>query len=849
MSFLQTFQVFPYVPESLGFLETLSRNLWWCWNIDAIELFRRIDPILWSASGRNPIVFATLIGQERLDELAKDDSFLAHQKRIKDLFETRVIKSVDRPDTLFRKRDTIAYLSMEFGIHESLPLFAGGLGVLAGDHLKAASDNNLPLTGIGLMYRNGYFHQYLNHEGWQQEEYPETDMYHLPVERAKDQQGNDIYISIQGKEGDIHALVWKIMVGRIPLYLLDTNIQKNTPEIRDINSTLYPGEHKNRLAQEVLLGIGGMRVLEALGLNAAVCHMNEGHCAFSSFERLVQTMSKHHVDLKTAVEIVSRTTVFTTHTPVAAGHDEFPVEFVEPYLKPYKDRLGVSVKTLLSWGQPSKDEPDEPISMFVLGLRMAQYCNGVSELHGQVARKMWSHVWPGRPEDEVPITHVTNGVHIPSWISMENAQIFERYLGPTWHLHAWGNDLEERIDKIYDEELWQAHEKSRARLIRSCRKLLSDQYRQRNAPRSVMDQVENVLDHEVLTIAFARRFATYKRANLLLQDIERLEAIINSEKYPVQFIFAGKAHPKDNEGKELIKKVFEFAQRPEVRHRVTFIEDYDISIARQMVQGADVWLNTPRRPFEACGTSGIKAAANGVLNVSTLDGWWCEGYSPEKGWSIGRGKEYRDHDYQDAVESHALYNILENDVIPCFYERKEKNIPERWLKMMKASIKTAIQDFCAHRMVDNYNENYYFPACQRYFELIADNADEAVRLSDLRERLKKNWDGITIDQPERQNAGPFRVGEMFTVAVRVNLGELRPEELDVELYYGKFKSIEAISDGHVETMTMREDLGNGYYLYACSVKCDYSGRFGFTVRVIPKGDDLIQCAPGLISWA
>jgi len=379
--------------------------------------------------------------------------------------------------------------------------------------------------------------------------------------------------------------------------------------------------------------------------------------------------------------------------------------------------------------------------------------------------------------------------------------------------------------------------------------LLSDQYSKRNAPRSVMDQVENVLDHEVLTVVFARRFATYKRANLLLQEIGRLESIINSEKYPVQFIFAGKAHPKDDQGKELIKKIFEFAQKPDVRHRITFIEDYDISVARQMVQGADVWLNTPRRPLEACGTSGIKAAANGVINLSSLDGWWCEGYSPENGWCIGSGKEYSDHAYQDAVESQALYNILENDVIPCFYERKEKNIPDRWIKMMRASMKTAMRNFCAHRMVSAYNENYYLPACRRHYELMADNAKEAMRLGRLRARLRKNWDKITIEQPKREAAGPFRVGEAFPVSVEVNLGKLKPDDLEVELYYGRFKSIETIRDGSVETMAMKKDFGNGHYLYECSVNCCYSGRFGFTVRVVPKGDDLIKYTPGLISWA
>ncbi|OEU64682.1 MAG: alpha-glucan phosphorylase, partial [Desulfobacterales bacterium PC51MH44] len=648
---LQTFQVFPDIPESLSFLQVLARNLWWCWNLDAIELFNRINPRLWDQSGRNPITFLTLIPQEQLDELSKDESFLAHQQRVKQSFSSKVLAPVDRSESPYGQQGTIAYFSMEFGIHESVPLVAGGLGILAGDYLKAASDLALPLTGVGLLYKQSYFHQFLDQDGWQQEEYPETDIYHLPVERAKDNSGKEVSISVIGPDHEIRAVVWKIMVGRVPLYLLDTSLPENPPEVREITSRLYAGNPKIRLAQEVLLGIGGMRALEAMEIYPAVCHMNEGHCAFAGLERLAQMISSYNINIKTAREIVPRSTVFTTHTPVAAGYDEFPVDLVEPYLNPLAERLGTNVDEIISWGQPEGSGQGVPLSMFVLGLRMAQYCNGVSELHGKVARRMWSHVWPGRPEDEVPITHITNGVHIPSWISIENHLLFERYIGTEWYLNIKTPEIAKRIDDIYDEELWRAREMSRSRLIRNCRALMIKQYRRRNAPKAMMKDAESVLDQDILTIAFARRFATYKRAYLLLKDPERLEAIINSKTHPVQFIFAGKAHPKDTEGKELIKRLIQFARSPQVLHRFIFLEDYDINIGRHLVQGADVWLNTPRRPFEACGTSGIKAAANGVLNVSILDGWWCEGYTEERGWSIGHGEEYADPAYQDAVES------------------------------------------------------------------------------------------------------------------------------------------------------------------------------------------------------
>jgi starch phosphorylase len=845
MKNFQTFQVFPNIPQNLQFLEDLSRNMWWCWNKDAIELFRRIDPPLWADSGRNPISFLTKIPQSRFEKLAKDKGYLAHLKGVKEQFQIRVVDAVDRPDDAFGPQETIAYFSMEFGIHESLRLFAGGLGILAGDHLKAASNMALPLIGVGLMYHRGYFRQYLNPDGWQQEAYPETDLYDLPVERVLDDSGNELRISVAGPEGPIHAIVWKIMIGRIPLYLLDTNILENKPSSREITSRLYAGDQKIRLAQEVLLGIGGMRALAAMKINIKVLHMNEGHSAFASLERLAQTMAGQNVDLKTALEIVPRTTVFTTHTPVAAGHDEFPAELVLPYLKSPAENLATTEKETLSWGQPVGSDSDAPLSMFILGLHVASYCNGVSQLHGSVARRMWSHVWPERPVEEVPISHITNGIHISSFISQEFSSLFDRYLGPDWYMSSRKPENFKRIEDIYAEELWRSHEKNRSRLVRTCREQLVKQYARRNAPRSVIQAVEAVLDPDALTIAFARRFATYKRADLLLQDPERLESIVNSEKYPVQFIFAGKAHPKDDMGKDLIKKLFQFASKPEVRDRIIFLEDYDMHLARHLFQGADVWLNTPRRPFEACGTSGMKAAINGVLNVSILDGWWCEGYTEETGWRIGNGEEYEDHDYQDAVESQALYNVLENEVIPCFYDRKNGDLPDRWLKKMKASMKMAMEMFCSIRMVADYESRYYIPAAKRYNTLLANDAAEAKNLTAQIKRLRSLWKNIEIQPPVRQNQGPYRVGETFDVTSEVTLGELQPDEVDVELYYGNLKSLENLDVSNVDRMNVLEDRSNGNYLYGCSLTCQGSGRFGFTVRVTPRGDERVKSTPRL----
>jgi starch phosphorylase len=584
-------------------------------------------------------------------------------------------------------------------------------------------------------------------------------------------------------------------------------------------------------------------------IEPSVCHMNEGHSAFAGLERLAQIIPARSVDLKTAREIVPRTTVFTTHTPVAAGHDEFPADMVEPYLRDFEDKLGASVKEILSWGQAQGPDSNGELSMFILAIHMAQFCNGVSQLHGDVARRMWAHVWPGRPEDEVPITHITNGVHVSSWISVENAPLFERHLGPDWYMSTQNEETIDRIDEIYDEELWRAHEMSRSRLIRTCRKLMVKQYSRRNAPKKVIEEAETALDQKILTIGFARRFATYKRANLLLQDPDRLEAMIMDQNRPVQFIFAGKAHPKDDYGKELIKHLIEFAGRRGVRQRMVFLEDYDINIARHLNQGADVWLNTPRRPFEACGTSGMKAAVNGVLNLSVLDGWWCEGYGEERGWRIGNGEEYGDPAYQDAVESQALYNTLENDVIPSFYERKHGGLPDRWLGMMKASMKMGLHNFCSQIMVSKYEKKFYQPAAARFHELLAEDGQAAKNIAVQHERLESHWKEIQVAQPVSEKTGPFRVGEKFQVTCEVNLGALTPDEVDVEIYYGLVKSIGTLTSSNTEVMNVAEDRENGNYKYDCTLTCRVSGRYGFTVRVIPRGDDCIRFTPGLISWA
>lgn len=850
MNHFQTFQVLPNIPEPLLFLEELSQNYWWSWELDAEELFRRMDWELWERTGRNPVLFLGNLPQKRLEVLSTDPGFLDHQMRVKAQYEARVIRP-GKMEAPYDRPGAIAYFSMEFGIHESLPIFAGGLGILAGDHLKAASTLKLPLVGVGLFYRQGYFHQRINKDGWQQEEYPETDLYHLPVEKVHDGNGQEIRIIVPGPAEDIVAVVWKLRVGSVSLFLLDTNLRENPPHIRDITARLYMSESTVRLAQEMLLGVGGVQALETMNLDPRVYHMNEGHPVFSCLERLARCRENYGVDLKTAREIIPRTTVFTTHTPVPAGHDEFEPEQVRPYLHPFEERLGVSADEILSWGQHEGAGAEGKLSMFILGLRMSQYMNGVSRLHGQVARRMWRNVWSERPEMEIPISHITNGIHIPSFVSRDFGLFFQERLGMNWHMQSWRGENLKEIDSINDVDLWEAHKRSRNRLIEYSRMTVKNQCERRNAPRQVVEAAESVLDEDVLTIAFARRFATYKRANLLLRDLDRLNDILSNKDRPVQIIFAGKAHPTDEEGKGLIRHIFRHASDERLRHKIVFLEDYDIHMARLLVQGADVWLNTPRRPFEACGTSGMKAAVNGVLNVSILDGWWCEGYSEQRGWRIGKGEDYEDHADSDLIDSQALYNVLENEVIPCFYDREGGSVPLHWVKMMKNSMKMILSDFSSLRMVEEYEKRFYRPAAERFDELLINDAAGAKEMAALRERYRSKWVDISIASPvcERESVEPIRVGEAFPVSTVVHLGELEPSEVEVELYHGSVQSLDEISVSHAEPMAVRRDLENGSYEYACNLTCTASGQYGISARVTPQGDDLIKNTPGFVTWA
>jgi glycogen phosphorylase len=853
------FTVIPQLPQSLERLRELAYNLRWAWNHDTIALFRRIDSDLWETSGHNPVRMLGILDQKRLEEAAVDESFLAHYERVMRDFD----EYMESKGSWFRKTHgeavspKIAYFSAEFGLTECLSIFAGGLGILSGDHLKSASDLGVPLVGVGLLYQQGYFRQYLNPAGWQQEVYEDNDFHTLPTLLERGPDGKPLTIEIAYPNNKVIAQIWRVTVGRVSLYLLDTNIPANSrSEDRDITDQLYGGSLENRIRQEILLGIGGYRALEALNIRPTVYHMNEGHSAFLSLELTRCLMEKHQLSFAEARELASAALVFTTHTPVAAGQDYFPPDLIDRYFVEYIPKLGIRRDDFLALGRQNSANNGETFCMTTLALHMAAIRNGVSQLHGQVSRNLWRGLWPGVPEDEVPITHVTNAVHFQSWISQEMDQLYERYLGPSWREQPTDKNSWRRIESISAEGLWRTHERRRERLVTFARKRLHAQLQRRGTSQAEIETADEVLDAETLTIGFARRFATYKRATLLLRDKNRLANILNDPKRPVQIIFAGKAHPRDNEGKEFISQVASLAREPQFRRRIVFLEDYDMSIARYLVQGVDVWLNTPLRPNEASGTSGMKAIANGVINLSTLDGWWdevCRSRTEECaliGWAIGRGEAYSDRGYQDQIEADALYNILERDVVPAFYERRADGLPNRWIALMKASIGDLCHHFNTNRMVREYTERFYLTAHASHRNLLADGASRAKSLAASLARIRNAWSQIRIEALDSRLPSEIPVGESVHFHARVHIGPLAHEDLKVELYAGRLNADGEIVEPRIVEMTPTQREDDGWLYETTAIPCCGSGRHGYTARVLPNHPDLrSKFLPGLIIWA
>ncbi len=839
MARINKFQVVPYLPEKLKPLSRIAMNLWWVWNFEAIELFRRLDVDLWRECGHNPVRLLGAVSQAQLDEAAESESFLAHMEKVdSELSRHLEIKSWFEENFDSLGHNSIAYFSAEFGIHECLPIYSGGLGVLAGDHLKSSSELGVPLCGVGLLYRFGYFHQYLNMDGWQQERFPEVDFYNSPLTSVVNENGENVVVAVDFPGRDVFAKVWLVKIGRIKLYLLDTNIDLNSAEDRTITDGLYGGDIEMRIKQEMLLGIGGVRALKALGEDISVFHMNEGHAAFLSIERIREIMKSNSISFREAFEFVTSTNVFTTHTPVPAGNDRFDPTMVTGYFSHIFGEMGLSAEEFLALGREDPADRKETFCMTVLALKTAAGCNGVSKLHGHVSRNMWKNIWKGIPEHEVPIGHITNGIQTLSWTSDEMMRLFNRYLGPRWIESPADTGIWARIDSIPDFELWRCRERSRERLVSFARKKLKEQLLARGATVKEAERSSSVLDPDALTIGFARRFATYKRANLLFRDLARLDAILNDRDMPVQIIFAGKAHPRDNMGKELIRQVIHLCGDDRFRNRVVFLEDYDINIARYMVQGVDIWLNNPIRPKEASGTSGMKVIPNGGLNISVLDGWWDEAYEPDMGWAIGKGEVYDDHNYQDEVESLSVYNLLENDVKPLFYSRRGDGLPCDWLNRMRASMRKLIPVFNTNRMVKSYVEDYYMTALSNHGTFSANRHELARDVCSWKKKTAAVWEKVSVREISSDLQKEAVVGSKVKVRAIVRPGDLSPEDLLVELYFGSVNGFDTIVDGVAVPMMYAGTDGRGNYEYEGSMLCLQSGQFAFTVRVLPHRDGL-----------
>ncbi|NOY45693.1 MAG: glycosyltransferase family 1 protein [Deltaproteobacteria bacterium] len=847
---IRTFSVTPRLPERLAPLLEIAHNLWWVWNPEAVDLFRRIDHDLWSATGHNPVALLGRVDQDRIESLARDPVFVAHMDRVAQALG-RYLSMPTWVSQAYPELEAarVAYFSMEFGIHECLPVYAGGLGVLAGDHLKSASELGLPFVGVGLLYRQGYFHQYLTHDGWQQEVYPENDVYNMPLRPVRTEDGAPVEVEVRMAGRPVRIRAWRAQVGRIPLYLLDTNLAANDPADRAITHQLYaPGEGM-RIRQEVVLGVGGVRLLEAVGVEPAVCHMNEGHSAFLGLERIRVLMERTELSFAEALEAVRVGSVFTTHTPVPAGIDLFRPPELEEYLGDILKEMGIGVGDLMALGRENPADPNAPLSMAVLALRLSGHRNGVSRLHGRVSRRMWAGVWPGIPEEEVPIGHVTNGIHVRSWLSDEMARLFDRYLGPSWVDEPLDQAMWKRVHDIPDNELWRAQERLKERLVGFVRRRLRTQLERRGAKPDEVRAADEVLDPEALTIGFARRFATYKRAVLLFRDPERLARILNHPDRPVQILFAGKAHPADNEGKKFIQEIVHHCRQKEFRNRVVFLEDYDVNLARYLVQGCDVWLNTPRRPLEACGTSGMKVVPNGGLHLSVLDGWWDEAYDGEVGWAIGHGEEYQNPDVQDRVESLDLYDLLENEVVPLYYTRGDDGLPRGWIQRTKTAMERLTPVFNTNRMVREYAERYYLPALSLWTRFAHSNHQAARALARWKARVREAWAGVRVAEVWADDGAERRVGDEFAVRCLVHLNGLAPEDVQVEAYYGLLDP-----SGHV-TAPARRALrsegrrDDGAWEFAGQIPCERTGRYGYVVRVLPHHPNLTSPWDlGLVVW-
>lgn len=846
---IQKFTVVPRIPERLRPIIRIARNVWWSWNRNAVALFRRIDLDLWEQCGHNPVALLGALHPQRLRSLEDDHAFLAHMDAVAEDLEEYLSQKTWYSRVYEGKMDVrVAYFAAEYGIHECLPLYSGGLGCLSGDHIKSASELGLPLVAVGLAYQQGYYRQFLNSDGWQQEHYPDNDFFNMPLTAVKEDSGCELLVEVDYPGRPVFARAWKLAVGRVTIYLLDTNVPMNEPGDRAVTARLYGGDSDMRIRQEILLGIGGVRLLRRIGYEATVYHMNEGHSAFLALERIRQHMVDHDLSFEEAREATKASCVFTTHTPVPAGNDRFAPDQVRQYFDEFAHELGITMDRFLGLGRENPGDPREEFCMTVLALRLAAHANGVSRLHGEISRRMWKRIWPGVPEKEIPISSITNGVHAHTWLSDEFHRLFERYLGPQWRDDPVNRGIWHRVREIPDNELWRCKERLRDRLVSFVRERLKRQLRRQGHPAAKILAADEVLDPEILTIGFARRFVTYKRANLILRDIERLKRILLDRDRPVQLVMAGKAHPNDHEGKGIIRQIAQHARDEAFQHRIVFIEDYDIEVARHLVQGTDVWLNTPRRPMEASGTSGMKAAMNGCLNLSVLDGWWCEAFSGENGWAIGTGEELEDQHYQDEMESRMMYDLMEKEVVQLFYRRGPDDLPREWIARMKACLASVSPIFNTNRMVEEYAERTYLPAAINTAMLWRDNFDGARSLAAWKEFVREHWDEVAVLSADADTGGELEIGSELWIRVRVLLGSFSPNEVAVEVLHGPLDSQGEIVAGEALPLNYQSSQG-AVGVFQGSIPCREAGQHGFAVRVLPFRRELNnKFETGLVTW-
>ncbi|MEA5583689.1 alpha-glucan family phosphorylase [Nodularia harveyana UHCC-0300] len=850
---IRTFNVSPCLPSRLEPLRKLAYNLHWDWNVESKDLFRRLDTDLWESSHHNPVLMLGTISQARLLEVVEDEGFLAQMDRaarqLEDYLQERTWYQKQRSQ---KPKECYAYFSAEFGLVDCLPVYSGGLGVLAGDHLKSASDLGLPLVGVGLLYQQGYFAQYLNADGWQQERYLINDFYNMPLHLERNPDGSELRIAVDYPGRKVYARVWRVQVGMVPLYMLDTNIEPNNPYDHDITDQLYGGDIDMRIHQEIMLGIGGVQMLKALGYDVTAYHMNEGHAAFSALERIRILIQEAGLTYAQARQVVASSNIFTTHTPVPAGIDLFSPDKILYYLGYYAEIFGLPKEQFLGLGRENTGDLSAPFSMAVLALKMATFSNGVAQLHGVVSRQMFKGLWKKVPVEEVPIAAITNGVHARSCVAKSTQELYDRYLGPNWSSAAPDSPLWERIDTIPDEELWRNHQRCRLDMVVYVREHLVKHLRDRGASASEINQAQEVLDPNVLTIGFARRFATYKRATLWMRDLDRIKQILLSNKHrKVQFVIAGKAHPKDIPGKELIRDINHFIHEQNLEKQVVFVPNYDIHIARLMVAGCDVWLNTPRRPREASGTSGMKAAMNGLLNLSVLDGWWDEADYVRTGWSIGHGENYDDPDYQDEVEANALYELLEKEVVPLFYEYQDVDgLPRSWIAKMKDAIRLNCPFFNTARMVGEYAQRAYFPASDRFTTLTADNYAPAKELARWKSQLSAHWFNIKIKDIDVSANADIEVNQTVAVKAKVDLATLTNDDVRVELYQGTIDANGDIANAVPVVMDYQGQDSDNLSIYTANITYAASGLQGLSLRVLPQHQNLSSpYEPRLIAWA